>query len=552
MFPFPEIDGDYQTGTGLFTALYVAFDLGTNALMNRFIGETGIKDPKRMVQYLQYFIWYQMFSGLIQLTIIAIWAFFYPPQDLLYLTWIFLLYSTTQYPAMQSTFRNALGALQQFDKSTILSFLESDVIQKLNEIGFVLLFRYTLGQNPQYGIIIACSMGLILGKSLDDYLVMAIGMKFFNNSLKKYGITVRDCFRHDFSWSLVKEAFVFGVKTGFPGAIGSFAGLLVLVWWLGIPQYTTFIALFGLAASIVNFVQGLYLDLGGAISESYLNGKKILCQYYIGQTWRFDAFIQLLLYAIIFIVSLILQEVLVAIGLSYYLLAIPFILPIMIRRFTNPYEHIAGEILAGAHKPNFFFFIQMLQLGINMFFWWLFLVFLKIPQTSGIETLFWLMPMGDMPGVAIKLLISYIYIHKKIVPLKIPLWQTFGGTSIAGIFMGVAGYAYYIWIFVPMNARWTLFPALIPAIFICILILPLGLYIPMTVLLGVWDSNSVDSFRKASKISGFAKILVIPMFKALELTIPFARLHNRFAADESQATREAMELMEFKKSLQIH
>jgi hypothetical protein len=487
-----------------------------------------------------------MFSGLLQVTIIAIWAIFLPPANLIHLTWIFLLYSTTQYPAMQSVFKNALSALQQFDKASILSFLEGDVIQKLSEIGFVLFFRYTLGQNPQYQIILACAMGLVLGKYMDDFLVMVLGMYYFNRTLQKYGISARVCFYHDLDWKLVKESFIFGVKTGLPGAIGSFAGLLVLVWWLSVNQYSTFVALFGLAASIVNFVQSLTLDLGGAISESYLNGKKKLCQYYIGQSFRFDALVQIMLYSIIFIVSLVLEPTLIGIGLSYYLLAIPFILPIMIRRFITPYERLAGTVITSANHPNVYFMFEMIALGINMIMWFLLLVVFRIPQQYGLAAIFWVMPLGDSAGIIFKVTASFLYVNRKIVPVKIPLWQTFGGTSVAGATLCLIGWLYYNYIFNALLSMIGLFLSLAIAIILIVLGGVFLIYIPITTLLGVWDNGSVESFQKAAKIAGFAKILVVPMLKILEKTIPFAKLHNRFAMNDSEALQEARDLMKIK------
>jgi hypothetical protein len=549
MFPYPEIDGYYRTGTNLFVALFVAFDLGTANIMNRFIGETGIKNPKKMVEYLQYFIWYQMFSGLIQLTMIAVWILYLPPQELIYLSWIFLIYSTTQYPAMQSVFRNALSAMQQFDKSATLGFLESDVIQKLSEIFFVLLFRYTLGQNPAYKIILAMAIGLVLGKYLDDFIVMGFGIKFFNTALQKYGISARVCFRHDFDWKLFKETFIFGVKTGLPGAISSFVGLIILIWWLNVPQYTSFIALLGLAESIINFIRGLQLELGGAISESYLNGKKALCQYYIGQTWRFDSLIQLLMYSIIFGVTLVLAPTLVAIGLGYYLLSIPFIFPVMIRRFFMPYESLAGGIITGTNHATTNFIIEMITLTINFITWWLYLIVFKIPQNYGITAVVWIMPLGDLPGVFFRLIISYRFVHRKIVPLKIPLWQAFVGPSVAGFIFGLMGWVYVQIIFLPMLALWGIIPALIPMIIIFVFIGPFMIYTPITVLMGAWDDTSVDSFRKAAIMAGFARFIVSPMYKMILKTIPYAKWHNKFGVDEKEALKEARELMEMKVKL---
>jgi hypothetical protein len=379
---------------------------------------------------------------------------------------------------------------------------------------------------------------------------MAIGMHYFNKSLTKYGISVQMCFRHDFNWALVKETFIFGLKTGLPGLISSFLGLLILIWWLTIPQYTTFISLFGLAASIVNFVSSLSLDLGGAISESYMNNKKALCQYYIGQTWRFEAFVQILMYGVIFLVRLVLEPVLLAIGLGYYIMALPFIIPIMIRRFFNPYDRIAGTVLTSVHKPNFVFWLDTGSTLASFINWWLILVVWQLPQQLGYAGIIWIMPAGDIFIVLIKMMIAYTYIHKNIVPLKIPMWQTFGGTSIAIIITVFFGWIAYNFMFIPLNTQVGIWIPLVLMILMLFLLIYL-IYMPITVFLGVWDDGSVNAFGKAAKMAGFARILIGPFNIILRKTFPYSRWHTKFAVDDKESLKEAEELMALRASAQI-
>jgi hypothetical protein len=548
MFPFPETKGYYDTATSIFGALFIAFDLGTANMMNRYIGEHGTKDPAKMLQYIQYFIWYQAFSGLVQVTIIALWAIYMPIESFLHFTWIFLLYSTVQYPACQSVFKHSLEALQQFNKSSIIGFLEGDIFQAGMEIGLVILFRYTLGANVEYGILLAISIGLVLGKYLDDFIVMLFGMKMFSQVMGKYGIRVRDCFRHDFDRHLVKDVFLFGIKTGFPGVISGFVGLMILSWWLTVPQYSTFIALLSVGQSIVNFIQNLKLDLGGSIAESYMNGKKALAQYYIGQVWRFDAVIQILFYVIIFAVQLVLGDALVFIGLDYYLLSIPFIMPTMLRRFINPYVELPGVILTSSDKPNVAMWLGFLGLGLSTLNWYLFLVVFKLPQTYGLSVLFWLMPAGDIFVTLIMAVLSYAYIHKRMMKIKIPLWQAFGAPGIMAGLVCIAAYVSYLFIYTPMKAAFGAIVAMIPMAGIFCIALPIFIWIPGTVLLGAWDDGSVKSFEKAAHMAGIARFIIGPMYKGMKWAVPRSKLHGRFKMDDTAAMREAEELMALKRA----
>lgn len=545
MFPYPQIDGYYQAGTKVFLAIFTAFDLGVANMMGRFIGENSIKNPSKMIKYIQYFIWYQMFSGLVQVTAIAIWLLLFPPQSLVFILWVMLVFSTTQYPAMQNVFKSALESLQQFNKSTIIGFIQGDVFQRLTEIGFVILFRYTVGQNPQVGTILAASIGLCIGKYLDDFIAMAVGMYYFSKAMKPYGVTVRDCFGHDFGWGIVKECLYFGFKTGIPGTINSFVGLLVLTWWLNVPQYTTFIALLALAESIVNFIKNLKINLGGAISESYLNDKKKLCQYYVGQTIRFDGLIQLMFYMLIIVVSFVLEPALLMIGLDTYIIAIPFILPTLVRRFFFPYEELASKIITGTDHPNVMFIIEFIAMGLNILNWWLILVVWQVPQDYGVAVIIWIMPMGDIIVVLFKLVMSYGYIQLQILRIKFPVYQSFIGPGITASLLIAMGYLAKIAFFDAIQQAFGTLVALI-ALAIPFFLLSPVLYFMITGFLGVWDEDSMSSFERAIKMAPIVKFLTIPLHKALVWGSSRSRLQGRFAQDYSEALEQAEELNQLK------
>ena len=75
-YPFPESLGYKDIAFGYFSLLFSIFDVGTGAVMGRFIPEVNIKNPIRMIHLLQYFIWYQMFTGLVQTPIVSVYALF--------------------------------------------------------------------------------------------------------------------------------------------------------------------------------------------------------------------------------------------------------------------------------------------------------------------------------------------------------------------------------------------------------------------------------------------------------------------------------------------
>ncbi|MBD3187764.1 hypothetical protein GF325_13090, partial [Candidatus Bathyarchaeota archaeon] len=99
--PYPEIFGNQAIVVGYFKLMFLLFDAGLGDALGRFLPEYRIKNPKRAIQYVSFFIWFQMFTGLMQVTIISVFVIIWLPQMTIgHLAWLILIYSTVQYPGM--------------------------------------------------------------------------------------------------------------------------------------------------------------------------------------------------------------------------------------------------------------------------------------------------------------------------------------------------------------------------------------------------------------------------------------------------------------------
>jgi hypothetical protein len=547
-YPFPESMGYRTAATAIFVVFFGLFDLGTANIMDRFIGEANIKNPKKMVKYIQFFIWYQMITGLIQTTAVSIYALYFVPEtELGYAVWIMLIHSTTQYPGFLGVFRNTLNSLQQFDKVSILNFISGEVFQRITEIGFVLWGRWWGLNNPEIGELMGIAIGSIIGLYLDDFLATAFSAYFFQKLMGKYDITIKSCFRIDFDKDLLKECLSFGIKTGFPLLLWPIVQLISLTLWLEyVPQYTTFIS-FAFIANAIGAVTGMSMNLGGAIPEAYLNDKKALTQYYIGQTWRFTALLQLFLFSMVMILILILEPLFLALNLEAYILSISFILPKLIRDFQQPYNNYSESLLIGTNNPNIAFWAHIWEDVAALVSWILIIVVWKLPQTYGIMMIAWLIPCGELFAIVTKVVFVYIFLHKKVIKIKIPIWQTFGATSLSALILYALGYMYYRFIFDPISNSIGIIASIILFVIICIFGGLIVVYIPLTVVFGAWDKGSIDSFEKMTQISGPSKFLVVPIYKILVRTTKWSKLHDRYGMDDTEAKKEARDLMRIKK-----
>nr|MDO8114538.1 hypothetical protein [Candidatus Sigynarchaeota archaeon] len=547
MYPFPESLGYKGAATAIWGLFFQIWDLGTANVVNRYLGENSVKNPKKMILYVQYFIWYQSFTGLFQVTFISIYAlFFVPSSQLAYAVWIMVLFSTVQYPGYLWIFKDILGSLQQFHRTNILGFLTGDVIQRVIEIVFVLIGRWVGDNNPAIGAIMGIAIGSVIGTYVDDFLSMGVCAWFFKSALSKYNVQVRDCFRHEFDRKLAKDVLTFGLKTGIPHLLWPAVSLYSLWLWLTlVPQYTTFSAIAGFAGIFGGLV-GMSLDLGGAISESFLNDKKKLAQYYIAQSWRFIGFIQWLMSSITVLIIFIYEDIVRLVGLQYYILGVIFIVPKMVRDIQQPYNNVSEAIITQTNHPNISFIMHLLEDILVFVDWTVFIFWLQLPQRYGIIAIAWLMPCGELPAIVAKVAINYVLIHKRILKLKFSWWQTFGAPGLASACVLGLGFAFYGLVYVPVRAAFGFLPAIILMAVYGILITPFYIYAPLTALFGGWDDGTLKMFKIAAKISGPSKFITIPMSKALEWTAKRSRLHNRFRFDDAGALQEAKELMEQK------
>ena len=78
-FRFPEVTGFRFASVGLFSAMYAILDLNLKDSIDRFVPEYVIKDPRKAMQYVSFFVKYQMYSGLVQILLVAILVMEYTP-----------------------------------------------------------------------------------------------------------------------------------------------------------------------------------------------------------------------------------------------------------------------------------------------------------------------------------------------------------------------------------------------------------------------------------------------------------------------------------------
>ncbi|MHA1682740.1 MAG: hypothetical protein ACTSUE_17505 [Promethearchaeota archaeon] len=544
IYPYPTSQGYKDTFSGIFILVFILFDIGTSSTISRFVADENIKNPRKMIQYVQYFIWYQMITGLAQITLISAFALYVVPNTpLAYGTWIILLVITKQWPGFPGVFKGTLNALQQFNRKNMIEFIQGEAFQRITEIVFVLIGRWWGMVNPEIGELLGISLGAVIGLYVDDLIAAFLSAYYVAKTLKPYGITFKKLFMPEFDKELVIRCTIFGIKTGFPGVVSGATEFIALTLMLtNIPQYTTYITLKGMAVSLVAITQRLTdQDFTPLFTEAYQNGKIKLCQYYNAHALRFFAINSGFAVAIMLTVISMFQNIFLGLGLDRYLLTVPFLIPALIYRASQPYVNYPGKILIAANKPTFLMILNFFQQGGRIFFLWLTILIFRV-QDFGIFGIVYAITLGDFPAIIIKTIIAFIYINRRVFKMKLMIWQTFIAPAAATATLFTIFWLFKV-LFLEILFAWNFYAALGVGIGF-LMILVLILYFPLTVSLGGWDENSMRDFRKAVKMSGPSKGLVRMIAKGVFWAERRASWHNRFKYNDDGVFREIQELVE--------
>jgi len=550
ILPYPSAIGFNSIVTKLLTVFFIFADFGLVEALTRFIGENSTTNPKKALQYVAFFNWFQMITGLIQITIVSIFAVTVLPQtDLAYASWFFLVYIMIQWPGQTLVYQYALGGFQQFNKQTIVNIFQNVAIQTITQIGFIFLGRWYGAQNPAVGELMGAVMGFIFGSYFDDLLGFLLGAYFFKKTIQPYGFKLKETFFLDFDRDNIKEVLRFGVKV-LPSRLGFYATeflitLMVTVW---LYNYSTLAGLYSIAFAITRLLE-VSFSVGPPLSEAYNNKKLKLTKYIIEEQFRWWGFIVIgiLTVPIVFF----LPNILGLIGSEYAEASFMIVLLFFSAIFTFPSD-FTGEIARNADKPGLSTWLEIIKHVVRFF------AFLIALAPWGVATWFgrsavviiWLL--ADIPGVLIKLIIGWIAVKKKIITIKFPVFQaviipilstiplillTIVFSNVLIILEEVSMTAVYILAVLLLLGYLFIFPAL--------------LTLPMIGFLGGFDKRSLEHFNNAVKISGPSRFLANFMYKMSKFGYKNSPFKEKFVIDYSEADKEAEELTLIRKQFII-
>jgi hypothetical protein len=556
LYPFPESGGYSGIAGILFIFLQTIFNVPTEWGIDRFVAEWRVKNPRKMMEYIRFYIWYQMLTGLVLVTGFSFFILMIlgDTSKLEYVKWLMLLVIVREYPAFNNLFINTIRGLQAYNKEATYNFISSYVISKAVEIAFVLWGQFYLGQSIALGAIMGIAIGAGVGAIVSDVINEIMGMFFLRSVLKPMGFPLIEAFRPKFSRDVMVTSLKFGFTVSIPGLFGSFFGTITTLWWYtGVPAFLTFSRLSGVADQFANYMKaGGGINIRGTLSEAYNSGKKALSSYYLAMQWKFFSMFQFALGSLLLaFMPFILTTLFNIGGAANYALAAAFVVPNIIATVAEEPIKTGENMLLGANKPVIDTILRIAADFLGLFLLYMALFVFKIPDW-GTTAIIWLIPMLPFLPNLVRGISTWFYLGKKVLPVE---WKKFAYQSFIApippaIMYGFIGNLWVVHVFPLLTSAFgggetgMIVSAVISVLFA--VLFGLFFFFPMYGLFGGWDDHTLSVFQEAVEISGPSKFIFNPILKVTLFLGRRSKLHGKFPIPHEEALKEARELMQMR------
>lgn len=420
--PFPEADGLWRDLVGMLMILWLTFDLGTQTAMVKYFAEHRVASPLEALRDLQFYVWFQLFSRLVEASFLVALALGYVPYSIYAMYGpLVLLYAAYCLPSVSGLGKLVCQALQRFDYQNLLDLAEQRLLVFLVPVPFVLGFRAWGRGQPDFGEAYGAAIGLAVGTIATQLIVMALG--FY--ALHRVGVPLRQLFRADFNTATVRRQLLFGIKT----TIGQepYRFTQAMESQIIIRSLADFPALLGIRDLISNrlaflffFAWSYYQSAVPAVSEAVAAKKERLVQYYVARYLQFGFLFSSLVFSILCAVGpLFIRGAMGAQwsrGADYLILA-------CLSGLLLPLAWLSDSLQQGAGRPGTNTVIMLVEQGVRLA-----LLFLLVPrlQFTGLYV-------ATLLALVLKCGLGWGVNHTLIVRLRLPLWQTLGAPAAAGL-----------------------------------------------------------------------------------------------------------------------
>jgi len=539
--PYPQAAGWYNYAYNFFQIIWILFDFGTSFALAKYFAQHRVKNPEKAIHYIQIYVWWQIFTGIIQISLIAfIGSFIFPYTNLAHMSWIFIIYSFVQYPGVFLVFMFTFQGMQRSDYYLILYIAWEVVFLLIGQVVFCYIGRLWGAANPIFGEALGAGIGYAVARCFDYWMTFIISILIF----RKQGFSPKGCFRIDFSKKEIKETLIYGSRLG----IGE--GFVYFGWFIQVIITSTFVAnysnnlgWFNLTWTLGQIVMLVTLysnTLLGAYSESSSHNKQSLTKLYIYQAFRWGNYFAFFLISVLFATGT--KFLIGAAGEEYGAPAVKFLIPLLFFHLGGIYSWLVDPVFQGTGHTSYAMVTWIIEQVSRALLMYIFVIIFR-------DMVFVII--AYIPAVLIKDVIAWLIVRKKIIKFKIYPFKTFITPAISAIlnYLVLFYVGELIWL-IPLGDK----------IINTAIIFLLGIFVFMFFyafldgFLGGYDNNTLEELQRATSLVTTRGIKAFPkaLSRVAKLGSKISPFHNKFKIDiYEEAMKEAYDLTLEKRILKI-
>ncbi|MHA1340113.1 MAG: lipopolysaccharide biosynthesis protein [Promethearchaeota archaeon] len=536
--PYPQASGWYSYTLRFFESIWLVFDMGFNFALTKYFAQYRIESPRKAYHYIQLFVWWEVFSGIAQIFLIAfLGSIIIPLTNFSYLSWMFVVHSLIQFPGFYLVFQYFFQGNQRADYFMISFALQYFVLRMAMQVITVPIFRLIYQNKVMYGPAFGAGIGLLIGQMIGDFALFLITWKIYS----KMGLPIKPIFLAEFN----KEEFIESIKFGGKMVLGQVwvpAVWLLQVYLVGIflPNASAEQGYFELAFTIATIPQAISLlmtSMLGGLTEAHQYKKQNLLNYTSFSGMKWGSLWTFYLCAVIWAIG---QEFIIGASGPNWIRAAALIPYLMIFQMLGPISWQCDYEFASANKPLYAGIAWILEQSIRATLTYTLLVLMRRMEAVVIAYII---------SLSIKDIFVLTLVRRKIHKWDWNLWQAFIAPLISALctYLILRG---IVWIIVYNLFGIGIISAML--IFIIGLFLMEYIYIFIDSFIGGFDDNTIKELDRATKMITGVYGLARFYYKMAYLGAKISPLHNKFKVKIFElAQKEAEELTSIKKKIVV-
>ena len=511
ILPSAQALGIWGRVTQFFNLIWTFLDMGTSAAFIKYMAQYRVHDPRRGVQFGQVFVWWQVLSGSVQVALmVGLAGTVLPRTAYAIYAWSIVIHTFIQIPGFYQVMRHALTGLQRFDYAQMLDLALALVFPMLAQPVLVSLLVLWGGSQPVFGPSLGGLLGLGVAAYAAEALTFLVGLWLY----RRLGLNARLYFLAHFDWTVIRDAFRFGIFEMLGSAVWAVGqSLEILITQTYLVNYAEVWGNWVVAQNFVygfNVVNTLFNDLMPSMSEAVSHGRRVLARYYAALAYKWGGLVSALLGAILLAVA---DRFILGASGPDFVRAAAYCLPLILWGAVQYPGWVSDNVQRGANRPALMVVMVGMEQGLRI---GLALLLLPRLQITALIVAYFI-------ALLTKDVVAYFVNDRLCFRQGFYVWPSL----VAPLLAGAVHYAVLRWIggFIWQGAGDQVSSVLL---FLVAILPSYPLYVFCYALFGGWDEATLGEVRQAVRLCSFMRPLAWVFWAASAAGARLSPLHGRF------------------------